>query len=270
MLLAWGPPFLRPWPPARFARWKKRRMRFVPNFEWLNRMRSPLKRTKSFTPCIAIYTLGSAAPARPRFPQAASFRHCVAWPRRREVTHDPESPARRSAGSKSGVSASRACAIHLWQREWNRTRRGLGGDQAERRSLRQDETRGPGGHGSARPGYRGLAAPILRSGHACDSVSRVRFHRGRRAHTFASRHVLGPGATRNSVLRHHARRLFPRPHSSDQTAYAGADSRGLRGEHRPRHRSTIRKLGSDASAGRARRRTRTLLLGRHAHRSSAC
>jgi len=37
-----------------FARWKKRRTRFVPNIEWLNRMRSPLKRMKSFTVCIAI------------------------------------------------------------------------------------------------------------------------------------------------------------------------------------------------------------------------
>jgi len=37
-------------------------------------------------------------------------------------------------------------------------------------------------------------------------------------HAFASGHFLGPGATRNSVLRHHARRLFPRAHSGDQAA----------------------------------------------------
>ena len=67
----------------------------------------------------------------------------------------------------------------------------------------------------------GIAAAIVGSGDAPGAISRVSVDRRRGAYSFPPCHGVGAGGPRDSVLRHHARRLLPRCDSGDSGAVAG-------------------------------------------------
>ena len=98
--------------------------------------------------------------------------------------------------------------------------------QAQRRRLRHHASRRSGRHRSRRQHRRRHAAPLERSRHPYPSLSRVPPDRRHRPHPLRVRHILGPGRPPHPLLRHHPRRLLPRPRPRHRAAHRRGSSTG--------------------------------------------
>src|SRR5208282_5883729 len=74
-----------------------------------------------------------------QLPPGAFSQAYATLPLRPEEMHEPEEPARRGAGSQSRTGPPGAGAVHIRKCERDFARAGIGGNQTERRSVRNDE-----------------------------------------------------------------------------------------------------------------------------------